>query len=127
MADKVLSEEDLQTIYRLSKRWGQEVAQQAFGDEGPGPDVDLSAMEDVAVAAARGLTDGAVETLLFRQADCLAEPQPCPCCGQLCTTKMEEKSRELLIRGGTPKMNEIRCHCSTCRRDFFPSTHLAAN
>jgi hypothetical protein len=48
----------------LAARWGKIVARHAFGADGPGTDVDLSAMEQVARAAAAGLTEGTLTTLL---------------------------------------------------------------
>jgi len=61
MGSRKLSPRDLEQISKLAKGWGKIVVRQAFGDNGPGLDVDLSQMEDVAVAAARGLTAGALE------------------------------------------------------------------
>ena len=49
--------QDLQKIHDLAHQWGKIVVRHAFGDDGPGLDVDLAAMEEVAVAAG-GLTAG---------------------------------------------------------------------
>ena len=55
MGSRKLTAEDLKQITKLAKSWGKMVVRQAFGDGGPGLDVDLSQMEDVAAAAASGL------------------------------------------------------------------------
>jgi hypothetical protein len=77
-------------------------------------------MEEVAVAAARGLTAGALEQAAAQQAQRLGEAQPCPNCGQLCPAGHDE--RPVQVRGGERQHREPVCHCPACRRDFFPST-----
>jgi len=57
MATRKLSAEELQAVTRLAKQWGKIVVKQAFGKQGPGLDVDFAQMEEVACAAARGLTE----------------------------------------------------------------------
>ena len=122
MAGRRLKQEDLLAIHQLAKQWGKIVARQAFGEEGPGLDVDLDAMEDVAVAAARGLTQGTVEQLLGQQAERLTDLPACPICRRPCPPHPEP--RPLHIRGAQVEHREPVCHCPTCRRDFFPSTPL---
>lgn len=120
MAGSRLSQEDLAAVRQLAKQWGKIVARRAFGENGPGLDVDLDAMEAVAVAAARGLTEGTLEQLLTQQAEQLPQQPACPTCGRPCPTHPE--SRPLQVRGATLDHREPVCHCPTCRRDFFPST-----
>jgi hypothetical protein len=114
-----LSNEDKEAIFQLAKQWGRIVARRAFGDDGPGLDVDLDTMEEVAVAAARGLTAGTLEQATQQQAQRLGEQQRCPGCGRLCAVQAE--NRLVHVRGGTFDHHEPVCHCPTCRRDFFPS------
>ena len=59
----------------------------AFGDDGPGLDVDFRTFEQIATAAAQGLTEGTLQLLLEQQADKLPDEQPCPTCGKLCPTE----------------------------------------
>jgi hypothetical protein len=61
MATRSLTKQDEAAIFQLAKQWGKIVVRRAFGDQGPGLDVDLDTMEAVAVAAAQGLTAGALE------------------------------------------------------------------
>src|SRR3954471_4275841 len=123
MGSRKLTAEDLEQITKLAKSWGKIVVRQAFGEAGPGLDVDLSQMEDVAVAAARGLTAGAVEEATSQQGRLLGTEQPCPKCGRLCGVGSEE--RPLRVRGGTFEHQEPKCYCPACRRAFFPSATAA--
>ena len=81
MTARQLSPEELQAVTRLARQWGKIVVKQAFGDQGPGLDVDFAQMEEVACAAARGLTEGALEAAATQQGQLLGEKQPCPHCG----------------------------------------------
>jgi len=119
MASRKLSEKDLAEVEALAKQWGKIVVRRGFGDEGPGLDVDLDTMEQLAVAAARGLTAGTLEAATLRQAEHLSADQPCPACRRLCPVLHEE--RYIKVRGGEFLHNEPICHCPACRRDFFPS------
>lgn len=96
------------------------MARRGFGDDGPGLDVDFDAMEQVAQAAAAGLTEGTLQTLLERQSAALGEQQPCPECGRPCVVRRQE--RPLRARGAELRPSEPVCHCPDCRRDFFPPT-----
>jgi hypothetical protein len=120
MATSTLTPQELQNIRDLAAQWGKIVARRAFGDAGPGLDADLTTLEQVAAAAARGLTEGTLTTLLEQQAQALPANSPCPDCGQLCPVKQEP--RPLVSQGGTLTYREPVCHCPACRRDFFPST-----
>jgi hypothetical protein len=110
--------QDLQKIRDLAAQWGQIVARRAFGDHGPGLDVDLSAMEQVAQAAAAGLAEGTLAVFLERQAQALGDQQPCPSCGRPCT--LRRRPRPLRFPGGQLQHSEPMGHCPDCRRDFFP-------
>ena len=63
MAKRKLSPEELQAITDLARQWGKIVVRRAFGEQGPSLDVDFAQMEEVARAAAQGLTAGALEAL----------------------------------------------------------------
>jgi hypothetical protein len=119
MATRKLTPEELQAITRLAKQWGKIVVRQAFGEKGPGLDVDLTQMEEVAFAAAQGLTAGALEEATSQQGQQLGEQQPCPTCARLCMVMSEE--RPIHAKGGAFQLREPKCYCSTCRRAFFPS------
>ncbi len=118
MAHRSFTPDEIQELRRLAARWGKIVARRAFGDDGPGLDVDLAAMEQIAQAAAAGLTEGTRQTLLEQQAQALGEQQPCPDCGRLCTIRRQP--RPLQVRGAQLQQSEPIGHCPDCRRDFCP-------
>ena len=120
MATSKFSPEELQNLRDLAAQWGKIVARRAFGENGPGLDVDLATMEAVALAAARGLTEGTLATLLEQQVQALPNEASCPGCGQSC--RVEHEPRPLTGCGGTVTYREPVAHCPACRRDFFPST-----
>ena len=124
MARRDIPPQLLQEIRDLAAGWGKIVARRAFGDDGPGLETDFEAMEQVAGAAAAGLTEGALATLLEQQARALGEQAPCPDCGTPCA--LRRQSRALQLPGGTVCQSEPVGHCPACRRDFFPPTAAVA-
>jgi hypothetical protein len=124
MASNKLTDKDLEEISALAKQWGKIVVRRAFGEQGPGLDVDLDTMEQLAAAAAAGLTAGALEEATQRQAQQLPNEQPCPPCGRLCST--QPQTRPIVVQGGQFLHHEPVASCPACRRDFFPSTSAAA-
>jgi hypothetical protein len=118
MAGVERMERKRQEIEELARGWGQLLAREAFPD-GVGLDVDLFTMEEIAVTAAKSLVRGAVETMAEDQVETLGGEHACPGCGRPCS--LERRSRPIQVRGGPVKLVEPAAHCSTCRRDFFPS------
>jgi hypothetical protein len=110
--------EELDRLRALAAEWGKIVSRRAFGDDGPGLDVDFRTFEQIATAAAAGLTEGTLQLLLQQQADKLPHEQPCPACGRLCPTRPH--SRPLTAQGAEIQQPERLAHCPDCRRDFFP-------
>ncbi len=120
MAASALAPQELQQIRAFAAQWGKIVARRAFGGNGPGLEVDLLALEQVADAAARGLAEGTLATLLEQQAQALPPEHPCPACGLPC--RLTAQPRPLASgQGGTLTYAEPVGHCPACRRDFFPS------
>jgi hypothetical protein len=124
MPRRQFTPQELQELRALAAQWGKIIAGRAFGEGGPGLDVDLDVMEQIAQAAAAGLNEGTLQVLLQRQADALGEQQPCPDCGRPCPVQRQE--RTLAVRGGPLRQSEPVAHCPDCRRDFFPPTAPAA-
>lgn len=120
MARRPFTPRQLDELRQLAAQWGKIVARRAFGEDGPGLDVDFNAMEQVAQAAAAGLTEGTLQTLLGRQAAALGDEQPCPDCGRSCAVQRQE--RPLRAKAAELRHSEPVCHCPDCRRDFFPPT-----
>src|SRR5262245_9628329 len=123
MASGKLNDKDLAEIHSLAKQWGKIVVRRAFGEQGPGLDVDLDGMEQVAAAAAAGLTAAALEEATRQQAQRLPDEHPCPDCGRLCPSQVQP--RPIVVRGGQFLHEEPACHCPACRRDFFPPAAAA--
>jgi hypothetical protein len=124
MAGPQLSPQKLQEIREVAAQWGKIVARRAFGEPSPDRPLDFQAMEQVAAAAARGLTEGTLATLLEQQAQVLPAEQPCPACGRLCPVGVED--RPLTVKDAQLTLHEPICHCPDCRRDFFPPADLSA-
>ncbi len=109
---------ELRQLHDLARQWAKIVSKRAFGDDGPGLDVDFRTMEQIAAAAAHGLIEGTLELLLRQQADKLPDEQPCPDCRKLCPT--ESHQRSLTAQGAEVEQTERLAHCPDCRRDLFP-------
>ena len=118
MTHPKISPQKLQDIRALAAGWGKIIARRAFGETGPGLDIDIDGMEQLAAAATAGLAEGTFAALLEQQAQHLGTEQPCPDCGHLCPLGHED--RPLAVRGGRLTYHEPVCHCPACRRDFFP-------
>jgi len=123
MPRRQLTPHELQELHDLAAQWGQIIARRS-GDDAL--DLDLDAMEQIAQAAAQGLVEGTLETLLQRQADALGTQQPCPQCGRLCAVTCEDRTLHLQD-GHAVTHREPLCHCPACRRDFFPPAAPAAS
>ena len=118
LAGTKLSDGKVKEIKEFARGWGKLLAREAFPD-GVGLDVTLADMEDIVAAATRALVEGSVETMTDDQAQAFGAEAPCPTCGKLC--QLQRKPRPITVRGGTASLEEVVGHCSTCRRDFFPS------
>ena len=118
MADESRNGRKWDEIEEIAKGWGKLLAKQVFPD-GVGLDVDLWMMEEATVRAAKALVSGAIETMTAAQTEALEGQVSCSGCGQSC--RLDHRPRLIQVRGGTAKFNEPVAHCSTCRRDFFPS------
>lgn len=123
MASGKLTADDLQRITQLAQDWGKIVCRRAFGDEGPGLEVDLDQMESLAHTAAQALLAGVLQEATSQQAQQLGPTQPCPTCGR--DAPLTKEPRAVQVQGGEFLHQEPVGHCSTCRRDFFPSASSA--
>lgn len=117
--------EDLSQLRDMAYGWGKIASRRSYGDEGPGLDIDFDSIETMAVDIGQSVIRGIIEEALKTQLKLLGDHQTCPKCSRACP--VETVSRSIQTRGGTFEYNEPLCHCSACRRDFFPSTpQLAA-
>jgi hypothetical protein len=118
MASKEARERRLKEIQEIAAGWGKIIARETFPN-GPGLDVTLADMEELAIAASRALVKGAVETMTGSQGEQFGKEAPCPICGRMCP--LETTPRPMIVRGGDATLSEPVGHCPTCRRDFFPA------
>jgi hypothetical protein len=123
MGARKLTPADLEHIKQLARQWGKIVVRHAFGDDGPGLDVDINQMEEVALAAVAGLAAGTLEAGTGQQAQAMGNEHACPACGKVCQTHPETRTVQGV--GGPFERAEPVCYCPTCRRDFFPSAAAA--
>jgi hypothetical protein len=135
MAGHGLSVEQMAELVALARGWGEIAAGEAYGEEGPDFDVDLSGIEEVGWQMSRALNQGLCEALTARQAERLPEVRPCPGCGAECEvertgddgTASRRRPRTMHVRGGPFELREPRCFCDRCGRSFFPSADGAAD
>ena len=110
---------DQTRLVEFGRRFGAEASEIFYGADGPGPEHDIDAIEDTAVAVARAAFDACVGRALELQNQKLPAQLPCPGCGKSCPVKYE--SRTIRARLGPARICEPVCRCSACDRDFFPS------
>ncbi len=119
MAGRRSTPEKIQAIRDFTAHWGKIVARRALEDAGPDAGFAFQAMEDLAAAAAAGLTEGTLAALLEQRARAHPAEVPCPDCGHLCSLTHDERPLTLHT-GQTIPPREPLAHCPACRRDFFP-------
>ena len=111
--------DDFHELRDLAYGWGKIVTRRAYGEEGPGLDLDFDSIESLAVDMGQAVIRGTIEEVLRSQLQRLGDHQPCPECTRECP--LTTAPRTIQVRGGTIRYDEPVCHCPTCRRDFFPS------
>lgn len=82
-------------------------------------DARFHVMESAGHSLGRAVAQIATEKMALSRAARLTESQPCPTCGNRCPVVQEE--RQLETGDGPIDLGEPVCHCSACRRAFFPS------
>jgi hypothetical protein len=111
-------------VEQVAESWGKVVARRVHEDVGPNLDLDADDIEQMAVVAACAVARGTIADLLERKAALLGAEQPCPTCQRPCVVRREPRTMDFW--GGAVTSAEPKCHCPACRRDFFPSTPVAA-
>jgi uncharacterized protein with PIN domain len=108
-----ISEQEWETFVGLADRLGIDVRGLLRAD------VRFSVLESAGHALGRAIAQETTERLVLARAERITEAQPCPTCGRRCPVVSRE--RELETIDGPIQLREPVCHCSACRRDFFPS------
>ena len=113
MARRKLSEQEWQTFLDVADHL--ELPVRELLDK----DVRFTALEAAGHRLGRAVAQMTTERLALARAQRLSGPQPCPTCGHQCP--LVHRERELETIDGPMDLSEAVCHCSACRRDFFPS------
>jgi hypothetical protein len=111
--------DDPSDLRDMAYGWGKIVTRRAYGEDGPGLDLDFDSIESLAVDIGQAVIRGAIEDALQIQFQRLGDHQPCPECAR--ATPVTKAPRTIQVRGGTVHYDEPVGHCPACRRDFFPS------
>src|SRR5262249_12438523 len=104
MATGTFTPQQLQNLRDFATQCGKIIARRAAGDAGPPLDADLFTLEQAAQAAAQGLLQGTLATVLEQQARSLPEHCPCPDCQHLCPVRHEPRPLDCL--GGSVTYDE---------------------
>ncbi len=120
MATPRFTPQELGQLRELARQWAKIVSKRAFGDDGPGLDIDFRTMEQIATAA-HGLTEGTLELLLRQQADKLPDEQPCPDCGRRCPVNTRPRRLVAEARSYLGN-NRDRMDYPRYRREWSPTT-----
>lgn len=102
------------------------LAKRGFGENGPPRNATFAEIERFGHQAGRMVARAVDTRLLTQHADHFAAAEPCPECGQEHDPK-EPRHRPLQTDDGSVVMREPAFRCSSCWRDFFPSTHPATD
>lgn len=113
MARAIVSEQDWRVFLDVADRIGIDVRGLLERD------VPFREMEAAGHELGLAIAQVTTERLSLARAERLTEAQPCPTCDKKCP--LDYKERELMTGDGPIELREPVCHCSTCRRDFFPS------
>ena len=113
MARTKISEQEWQTFLDVADRL--EIPVRGLLSE----DVRFQVMEAAGHQLGRAVARIATERLTLARAKRVTGLQPCPTCGRQCP--LVHRQRELETIDGPVDVCEPVCHCSACRRAFFPS------
>ena len=110
------TDQDQRAVEHLAKKFGVHLNDPDVAGE----TATFASIEAAASKIGKAVTQHVTQDLALQQTALLGEPQPCPGCGKLCL--VEVRDRELSTGEVPIELHETACHCSACRRDFFPST-----
>lgn len=116
VSKRAWSPEDQQALERIAKKLSINLE----ADDLAGPEATFTSIEGATSKIGKAVTQQVIEDLAIKQAKLLDQPQACPQCQKLC--EVQDRTRCLTTGDGIANVPETVCHCSVCRRDFFPST-----
>ncbi len=113
MSKANVTEQEWETFLAIADRLGIPVRNLMLED------VRFTELESAGHRLGRAVAQATTERLALSRANRISGPQACPTCGRQCP--LVKKDRQLETIDGPIELDEPVCHCSACRRDFFPS------
>ena len=103
------------------------LAKRGFGDHGPPRETTFAAIEEFGHRAGRMVARAIDAELTKQHAAYFVGEEPCPTCGEKYLPKPRPRDLPLQTDDGEVTLREPAFRCPLCERDFFPSTHSAAD
>lgn len=103
------------------------LAKRRFGEDGPPRNTTFAEIEQFGHQAGRMVARAIDSQLVSQHAAHFTDEQPCPTCNEKCPSEESPHKLPLATVDGDISLHEPNCHCSSCRRDFFPGTHRIAD
>jgi hypothetical protein len=103
------------------------LARHGFGAEGPPRETTFAQIEKFGHQAGRMVARAIDAQLAEQHAAHFAGEEPCPACGEKRLPKASPHDLGLQTDDGEVGLREPAFRCPPCERDFFPSTHPAAD
>jgi len=122
--------EDLELTAEEKEKFSELVAllaQHGFGAAGPPRETTFAQMERFGHQAGRMMARAIDARLAEQHAAHFAGEEPCPACGEKHLPKESPHDLGLQTEDGEVGLREPAFRCPPCERDFFPSTHPAAD
>ena len=114
MADVEITDEEWTVFLNLASRLGLSISDLIDQES------TFTELESAGHQLGRFVAQSTTERLCLKKTvKALSKTHPCPDCRRMCMPDLKE--REYVTTDGNIRLHEPACHCSTCRRDFFPS------
>jgi len=121
---------DLELTAEANEKFSELVALLAmhgFGAAGPPRETTFAQIEQFGHQAGRMVARAVDARLVEQHAGHFAGEEPCPACGEKHLPKASPHDLGLQTEDGEVGLREPAFRCPPCERDFFPSTHPAAD
>lgn len=103
------------------------LAKHGFGEEGPPRETSFAQIEKFGHRAGQMVARAIDARLAGQHAAYFAGEEPCPSCGEKHLPEEGPHDLRLQTDDGEVPLREPAFRCPPCERDFFPSTHPAAD
>jgi transposase len=103
------------------------LAKHGFGEDGPPRETSFAQIEEFGHRAGQMVARAIDARLAEEHAAHFAGEEPCPSCGEKQLPEKSPHDLRLQTEDGEVPLREPAFHCAPCERDFFPSTHPAAD